>query len=113
MNGCPKRTLSFAGAGGDDDGVLSEEIDEQLRMIAAEHASLRARESELVVRARSTGASWTELGHVLGLSKQAVRRRHLAVDPVFARRSERPPTIAEYHDEMMTALRAARGESVE
>jgi hypothetical protein len=32
--------------------------------------------------------------------------RHLAGDPIFARRSHRPPTIDEYHAEMFAALRA-------
>ena len=75
-----------------------------------ERARLQARERELVVRARSTGASWT-VGDALALSKQAVRRRHLGVDPVYALLSARPPTIAEYQEEMMRALRTARGES--
>ena len=51
--------------------------------------------------AREHGATWSELGEPLGLSKQGARRRHLAIDPIFARRPRRPPTIDEYHAEML------------
>jgi hypothetical protein len=91
--------------------VLSDALDQALRNAVAARVALSRHERDLVVRARSEGASWRELGESLGLSKHAVRKRHLAVDPRGPRNSERPPTIAEYHDEMMRALRSARRES--
>ncbi len=96
----------------EDGDVLSDAIDEALRQLVLARKALDEREAGLVAQARSTGATWSDLGASLGLSKQAVRKRHLAVDPVTARQSQRPPSIAEYHEEMMRAIRAARGESV-
>ena len=69
-------------------------------------AALDSLEARLVARARSDGATWSELGNVLGLSKQGARMRHLATDPVFQRRSQKPPTIEEYHAEFVAAMRA-------
>jgi hypothetical protein len=86
--------------------MLADEIDDALRELVAARIELDAKEAELVVRARSDGATWTDLGRSLGLSKQAVRKRHLAIDPIFARRSTRPPTIDEYHAEIAAAMRA-------
>jgi hypothetical protein len=63
-------------------------------------------EAQLVVQARSSGCTWAELARDLGLSAAGVRRRHLAVDPVFALRPLRPPSIDEYHAEMVAAMRA-------
>lgn len=91
--------------------MLTRDIDDALREIVAARARLAVREAELVARARSCGATWVELGGSLGLSKQAARQRHLAIDPIFARRPRRAPTIAGYHAEMMAALRA-EGRSV-
>lgn len=91
--------------------MLSRDIDEALREIVAVRARLASREAELVTRARSYGATWVEVGEALGLSKQAARQRHLAIDPIFARRPQRVPTIAEYHAEMIASLRA-QGRSV-
>jgi hypothetical protein len=86
--------------------VLDERIDRALRELVAARAALDSLETSLVVCARSRGASWSELATTLGLSKQGARKRHLAVDPIFARRPARPPTIEEYHAEMRAALRA-------
>ena len=86
--------------------MIEESIDVALREIVAARAALESLEQTLVARARSHGASWSDLAEPLGLSKQGVRKRHLARDPVFARRRQRPPTIAEYHAEMVAALRA-------
>ena len=88
--------------------MLDEEIDGALREVVAARARLAAREAELVVRARSHGATWADVGRSLGLSKQAARKRHLVVDPIFARRPRRPPTIDEYHAELAAAIRAGR-----
>ena len=86
--------------------MLAEELDEALRELVAARVRLDAREAELVVRGRSQGATWGELGHSLGISKQAARKRHLAIDPILARRPSRPPTIEEYHAELAAAIRA-------
>ena len=86
--------------------MLDDQIDEALRELVAARIRLDAREAALVVRGRSHGATWSELGRSLGLSKQAARKRHLAIDPIFARRTTRPPTIDEYHAEIAAAMRA-------
>ena len=86
--------------------MLGESLETALRELIEVRAALDVREAELVVRARAHGATWVELGDALGLSKQAVRKRHLAVDPIFARRPRRPPTIDEYHAELRATLRA-------
>jgi hypothetical protein len=43
--------------------------------------------------ARSRGYSWRKLGEDLGLSAHGVRKRHLAVDPIYAWRSQRDPWL--------------------
>ena len=85
---------------------MSEWLRAGLREVAAARATLESLETQLVVRARLSGCTWAELGDDLDLSAGGVRRRHLAVDPIFARRPARPPTIEEYHAEMRAALRA-------
>lgn len=85
--------------------MLDDDID-ALRDLVAARVALDAREAELVVRARAHGATWADLGRSLGLSKQAARKRHLAIDPIFARRARRAPTIEEYHAEIAAAMRA-------
>ena len=67
-----------------------------LREIVAVRAVLDALEAELVIAARDRGAKWRELGEDLGMSAHGVRKRHLAVDPIYAWRSQREPTFAEY-----------------
>ena len=89
--------------------MFNDELDEELRSIAAARAALDVREADLVARARSTGATWVELGQSLGLSKQGARKRHLAIDPIFARRPQRVPTIEEYHAEIAALIRARQG----
>jgi len=37
--------------------------------------------------ARRRGCGWRDLGEDLGLSAHGVRKRHLAVDPIYAWRS--------------------------
>ena len=60
-----------------------------LREIVAVRTALDALETELVVGARDRGYSWRQLGEDLGLSPYGVRKRHLAVDPIYAWRSRR------------------------
>jgi hypothetical protein len=86
--------------------VIEESTEAALRELVSTRVALESLERTLVARARLHGATWSDLAGPLGLSKQGVRRRHLATDPIFARRSRRPPTIAEYHAEMNAALRA-------
>ena len=86
--------------------MIDESTDTALREIVAVRKAIDSLERTLVARARLHGATWSDLAAPLGLSKQGTRRRHLAVDPIFARRSCRPPTIAAYHAEMAAALRA-------
>lgn len=69
-----------------------------LREIVAVRAALDALETELVVGARSRGYSWRELGKDLGLSAHGVRKRHLAVDPIYAWRSQRDPWLEAMSD---------------
>jgi hypothetical protein len=71
-----------------------------LREIVAARAALAALESELVVGARRRGYKWRELGEDLELSPHGARKRHLAVDPIYARKSQREPGLAEYLSEL-------------
>lgn len=89
--------------------MLESPIDSALREICALRRVLDSLESSLVVRGRLDGKSWSQLAEPLGLSKQGARKRHLGVDPVAARRSSRPPTIAEYHAEIAAAMSAQQG----
>jgi len=86
--------------------VIEPSIESALREIVSARAALDSLERTLVVRARAHGSTWSDVAGPLGLSKQGARRRHLAGDPIFARRSCGPPTIDEYHAEMFAALRA-------
>lgn len=89
---------------------MEDVVESGLRELVATRAALDSLEATLVTRARLAGATWSELAAPLGLSKQGVRQRHLPIDPIFARRSLRPPTIAEYHAAMLAEL-AAQGRS--
>lgn len=86
--------------------MIESTVDTALRELVAARAALDSLEAMLVVRARSHGATWSDLATSLGLSKQGARKRYLAIDPIFQRRSQNPPTIEEYHAEMRAALRA-------
>ncbi|HUP33177.1 MAG TPA: hypothetical protein VM184_09115 [Gaiellaceae bacterium] len=66
--------------------VAEDPLDVALREIVAARAALDSLEATLVVRARSYGRSWSELAAPLGVTKQAARSRHVARDPVAARR---------------------------
>jgi len=85
---------------------MSESLRAQLREVVAARADLDALETQLIIQARSSGCTWAELAQDLGLTAAGVRRRHLAVDPVFAKRSRKPQTIDEYHEEFVAAMRA-------
>ena len=86
--------------------MIEGTVDSALRELVAARAALDSLEATLVARARSSGATWSELAAPLGLSKQGIRKRHLAIDPIFARRPSKPPTIDEYHAELAAAIRA-------
>ena len=93
--------------------MVEEVVQIGLREIVAARAALDSLETALVVRARLTGAGWRELGALLGLTKQGARARHLAVDPIFGGRRQRPPTFREFHAELAAVLAAearSRGE---
>lgn len=66
--------------------MAEDPIDVALREIVAARVALDSLEATLVVRARSYGRSWSELAAPLGVTKQAARSRHLARDPIAARR---------------------------
>jgi hypothetical protein len=84
----------------------AEEIDEALRAIAGARVALTRLERTLVVRARSQGRTWSELSRPLGISKQAVRQRHLAEDPIAARPRRRRLTDDEYLERVLAWARA-------
>ena len=86
--------------------MVETSIEAALREITAVRGVLDALEGKLIVRARGSGATWSELAGPLGLSKQGARKRHLAIDPITARSSAKPPTIDEYHAELLAALHA-------
>jgi hypothetical protein len=88
--------------------MLDDQLEAALRELVTARRAIDALEISLVVSARAMGATWAELAEPLALSKQGVRKRHLSVDPIFARRAERPPTLAEYHAEMYAVLGVAR-----
>ena len=86
--------------------MIEGSIDTALREIVEVRAALDSLEATLVARARSRGATWSELADPLSLSKQGARKRHLAIDPIFEQRSRKPQTIDEYHAEFVAAMRA-------
>jgi hypothetical protein len=73
-----------------------------LREIVAVRQVLDAIEAELVAGARRRGHKWRELGEDLGLSAHGVRKRHLAVDPIYAWRSQRSPALDAQLDEQVS-----------
>ena len=86
--------------------MIESTVEAALRELVATRAAFDSLERMLVVRARSSGATWSDVAASLGLSKQGVRKRHLAIDPIFQRRSLKPQTIEEYHAEFVAAMRA-------
>ena len=55
------------------DGILSE-----LAALVAERAELERREAVLVRKARNHGIVWEQIAACLGVSKQAVHKKHAA-----------------------------------
>ena len=84
----------------------ADEIDEALRTIAGARVALTRLERTLVIHARSQGRSWSELALPLGISKQAVRQRHLADDPVAVRPRRRRLTDEEYRERVFAWAQA-------
>ncbi len=58
-------------ASAESDGADLRAIGEALRTVAASDLSL----AEQVAKARANGRTWTQIGAVLGVSKQAARER--------------------------------------
>ena len=87
----------------------AQEIDEALRAIAGARVALTRLERSLVVRARSQGRTWSELARPLGISKQAMRQRHLAQDPIAARPRQRRLTDDEYLERVLAWARTNGG----
>lgn len=85
---------------------MSDSLRSGLREVVAARAALDSLEAQLVVHARLGGCTWAELAQDLELTAGGVRRRHLAVDPVFARGALQPPSIDEFHAEFVAAMRA-------
>jgi DNA-directed RNA polymerase specialized sigma24 family protein len=50
----------------------------ELRQLLAERAALERREAALVRRARNEGLVWAEIAGALGVSRQAVHKKHAA-----------------------------------
>jgi hypothetical protein len=86
--------------------VSAEQIDEALRAVAAARAALARLERSLVVRARTEGRTWSELAGPLGVSKQAMRRRHIDHDPIASGRPRLRPTEEEYRERVLAWARA-------
>lgn len=59
--------------GPDPDGVLAA-----LAALVAERGELERREAVLVRRARNGGIVWEQIAAALGVSKQAVHKKHAA-----------------------------------
>ena len=92
--------------------MLQRVVEAGLREIVATRRVLDTMESTLVAKAREDGATWAQLGELLGLTRQGARARHLVIDPISAREKgpHDPPTMAEYHAEI-AAIHAARARS--
>lgn len=85
----PEETVSLTERLGDDVHVFDpwgpgDVFRSGLRELVVLRAVLDALEAELVVGARERGYKWRDLGEDLGLSPHGVRKRHIAVDPIYA-----------------------------
>jgi len=58
------------------DSVRIPDPETALRALGALRRELDETESELVIRALQTGASWAHIARALGVSKQAAHRKH-------------------------------------
>jgi hypothetical protein len=56
--------------------VARAEDDDPLRALTALRREVERREAVAVRRARTSGASWVAIAAMLGVSKQAVHRKH-------------------------------------
>jgi hypothetical protein len=74
-----------------------------LRELVAARAALDRLEAALVREGRRRGYTWADLGAALGLSLYGVRRRHLAIDPIYAWKRARPPTPQEEIAQLVAA----------
>ena len=90
--------------------MLERVFEAGLREIVATRRVLDSMESKLVAKAREDGATWAQLGELLGLTRQGARARHLLIDPVSAgtKSPNDPPTMAEYHAEIAALLAAGK-----
>lgn len=79
-----------------------------LREIVAARNALDALESQLVADARARGYKWPELAEDLGLTPQGARKRHLDVDPIYARRRRPEPPIDVLLAELIATIRRGR-----
>ena len=70
-------------------------------------AALESLEVALVVEGRRRGLRWSDLGADLGLSAHGARKRHLANDPIYAWKLQRPPTPAEEVERLAAEFRGA------
>jgi DNA-directed RNA polymerase specialized sigma24 family protein len=64
-----------------DEATLAEELEalepaDALRQVAELRARLGAEEAVHVHRARNAGLSWAEIAEALGVSRQAVHKKH-------------------------------------
>jgi hypothetical protein len=76
-----------------------------IREVVAARSVLDALESQLVITAREQGASWGALAADLGVTRQGARQRHLAVDPVAARRPKPQSAMDAFYAELHAAVR--------
>jgi predicted transcriptional regulator len=66
-------TKTAGGVGGGDEDVLRE-----LTQITKQRKQLERREATLVRRARNQGYVWEDIATALGVTKQAVHKKHAA-----------------------------------
>jgi hypothetical protein len=81
-----------------------------LREIVAARAALDRLEAALVFEGRRRGYRWAVIGAELGLTAHGARRRHLAIDPIYAWKRSRPPAPEE---ELRRFLASLDGKMVE
>ena len=75
-----------------------------LRELGAVRAALDWLEAALVIEARGRGYRWHEIGADLGLSAHGARKRHLAQDPIRARRQPHEPMSFEELRDALAAM---------
>jgi hypothetical protein len=61
-----------------EDPEPSDRVLQDLRRLVGERAELERREATLVRRARNQGIVWEQIAACLGVSKQAVHKKHAA-----------------------------------